>query len=87
MLVLARVGLEPRFADTNAPFSYLSPLEEGGAVTFGSLAPGEYRIAAIPRGLFLPTSAGSRALDALVAAGERITVRRGESKSIQLRPR
>ncbi|MFM2124047.1 MAG: hypothetical protein RL328_498 [Acidobacteriota bacterium] len=87
MIVLARAGLEPRFADTNAPFSYLSPLEEGGAATFGSLAPGEYRIAAIPRPLFLPTASGNRKLDALIAAGEKVTVRRGEAKTVQLRLR
>jgi hypothetical protein len=59
----------------NEPFSYIAPLEPGGMFEFRGLAPGEYRI----RVGTLPL------LESNPPEGEKIVLREGESKTVELK--
>ncbi|MEO8096139.1 MAG: carboxypeptidase-like regulatory domain-containing protein [Acidobacteriota bacterium] len=67
----------------NSPWSYFVPVREG-QFQLGGLAPGEYRIGAIPLELTLPTSE-AELRHRIATEGQRITLQRGEQKVVQLK--
>jgi hypothetical protein len=67
----------------NAPYSFRVPLRNG-QFQIGSLPPGEYRIGSIAIDLLRsPNEADFR--QRVATQGERITLQRGEQKTIQLK--
>jgi hypothetical protein len=75
-IVLAKAPYDvPSAGERNAPFSYLV-YSQDGRFDISGVAPGEYRIAAALDAAQLP---------ALIRAGEKVTIERGQQRSVELK--
>lgn len=85
MVFLARTPVDAeRLLEASAPFAYNTPLESEGHFAFGGLAPGEYRLAVISAEQVLPLVTAGR-LAEVVDAGQRVTLERGQQRSVEIK--